>query len=159
MIKFSPTLSGGESRAMKSRYNISYYAVTATVLLALFALPALAHHSFAMYDQTKTVTWTGVTTSFAGQANHAEMHFIVIAPDGKPMKDPKDPTGKAYVTWGVEMAGAAAVAQEGITATTFAASEPYSSVNHGSSDAWRTSVTVTIMSIRPTMGLGPLALT
>jgi hypothetical protein len=73
-----------------------------------------------MYDQTRMVTWTGVTTSFAGQANHAEMHFIVIAPDGKPMKDPKDATGKAYVSWGVEMAGAAAVAQQGITATTFA---------------------------------------
>jgi hypothetical protein len=105
---------------MKSRFNLSYYVVTATVVLALFALPALAHHSFAMYDQTKTVTWTGVSTSFAGQANHAEMHFIVIAPDGKPMKDPADKTGKAYVTWGVEMAGAAAVANEGITATTFA---------------------------------------
>jgi hypothetical protein len=78
-------------------------------------MPALAHHSFAMYDQTKTVTWTGVVTGFSGQANHAEIQFIVVGPDGKPTKGAD---GK-YVSWGVEMAGAAAVAEQGITAKTF----------------------------------------
>ena len=85
------------------------------ILLTLSALPALAHHSFAMYDQTKTVTWTGVVTGFSGQANHAEIQFIVVGPDGKPMRGAD---GK-YVSWGVEMAGAAAVAEQGITAKTF----------------------------------------
>jgi hypothetical protein len=85
------------------------------ILLAVSALPALAHHSFAMYDQTKTVTWTGVVTGFSGQANHAELQFIVVGPDGKPMKGAD---GK-YVSWGVEMAGAAAVAEQGISAKTF----------------------------------------
>ena len=88
---------------------------TGILLLTLSALPALAHHSFAMYDQTKTVTWTGVVTGFSGQANHAEIQFIVVAPDGKPMKGAD---GK-YVSWGVEMAGAAAVAEQGISAKTF----------------------------------------
>jgi hypothetical protein len=83
---------------------------------ALFVTPAGAHHSFAMYDQTRTVTLTGVVRQFVAQANHAEIHFVLVAPDGKALA--KGPDGK-YVEWGVEMAGAAAVAQQGITAATF----------------------------------------
>jgi hypothetical protein len=79
------------------------------------AAPALAHHSFAMYDQTKTLVLTGVVTQFVAQANHAELHFYLVGPDGKLVRD-KD--GK-YQDWGVEMAGAAAVAQQGITADSF----------------------------------------
>jgi len=91
-------------------------ALIATLLaLVLCVVPALAHHSFAMYDQTKTVTLTGVAYQFVAQANHAEIHFYLIGPDGKLAKE-KD--GK-NVDWGVEMAGAAAVAQQGITAATF----------------------------------------
>ena len=86
-------------------------AVTVSVL----ASTALAHHSFAMYDMTKTVTFTGVLTSFVPQANHAEMHFVPLGPDGKPTRGSD---GK-YVSWGVEMGGAAAMAQQGISVTTF----------------------------------------
>ena len=68
-----------------------------------------------MYDQTKTVTLTGVAYQFVAQANHAELHFYVIGEDGKLVKDKE---GK-NVEWGVEMAGAAAVAQQGITAARF----------------------------------------
>jgi len=91
-------------------------ALIATLFaLVLCVVPALAHHSFAMYDQTKTVTLTGVAYQFVAQANHAEIHFYLIGPDGKLAKE-KD--GK-NVDWGVEMAGAAAVAQQGITAASF----------------------------------------
>jgi hypothetical protein len=89
--------------------------VTAFACVTLFVIPASSHHSFAMYDQNKTVTLTGVVTQFVAQANHAELHFYAVGTDGKLMKTPD---GK-YVSWGVEMAGAAAVAQQGITATTF----------------------------------------
>src|SRR5262249_2140732 len=85
-------------------------------LLALCAAPALPHHSFAMYDQSKTVTLTGAAKQFVAQANHAEIHFVLIANDRKGLAKGTD--GK-YVEWGVEMAGAAAVAQQGITAATF----------------------------------------
>ena len=93
-------------------------SITATALLctALLAVPVLSHHSFAMYDQSKTVTLTGVVRQFVAQANHAELHFVLIAPDRKGLAKAAD--GK-YVEWGVEMAGAAAVAQQGITATSF----------------------------------------
>jgi hypothetical protein len=87
----------------------------AFVSFGVCVTPALAHHSFAMYDQTKTVTLTGVATQFVAQANHAEIHFFLVGPDGKLVKD-KD--GK-NLDWGVEMAGAAAVAQQGITAASF----------------------------------------
>ena len=95
--------------------KISIVTVSALVCTALLAVPALSHHSFAMYDQSKTVTLTGVVKVFVSQANHAEIHFYLLAPDrkGLAMKDGKP------VEWGVEMAGAAAVAQQGISATTF----------------------------------------
>src|SRR5262245_29193886 len=102
-------------------------ALTMAAALALsaglFETALSAHHSFAMYDQTKTVTMTGVVKQFVAQANHAELHFVLIAPDRKGLAKGAD--GK-YVEWGVEMAGAAAVAQQGITATTFGAGTVFS---------------------------------
>src|SRR4051812_3200277 len=50
-------------------------AFVVLISLGLFVRPAMSHHSFAMYDQTKVVTWTGVLTRFVSQANHAEIHF------------------------------------------------------------------------------------
>lgn len=90
-------------------------ALLQLVCFCVYVTPVLSHHSFAMYDQTKTVVLTGVAHQFVSQANHAELHFYVIGADGKLSKD-KD--GK-YIDWGVEMAGAAAMAQQGITAETF----------------------------------------
>src|SRR5215468_5418868 len=92
-------------------------AAGCSVLLAVLAsIPVSAHHSFAMYDQTKVVTLTGVVKQFVPQANHAEFHIVMLAPDRKSFDKDKD--GK-YVEWGVEMAGTAAIAEQGITATTF----------------------------------------
>jgi hypothetical protein len=99
---------------MKIRFLL--IAAGTLVCTALSVSPALSHHSFAMYDQSKTVTLTGVVTQFVGQANHAELHFYLIAPDRKGLAKTAD--GKP-IEWGVEMAGAAAVAQQGITAKTF----------------------------------------
>ena len=89
--------------------------VALPVAVSLFAATTLAHHSFAMYDMTKTVTFTGVVTQFVSQANHAEIHFVPLGPDAKPQRGAD---GK-YVSWGVEMGGAAAMAQQGISVTTF----------------------------------------
>jgi hypothetical protein len=97
-------------------------ALCALVLLAGFVAPAVAHHSFAMYDQTKTVTLTGVMTRFVAQANHAEIHFVPLSPEGKPLRGSD---GKP-ITWGVEMAGAAAVATQGITVASFPAGTIFS---------------------------------
>src|SRR5881394_3468371 len=109
---------------MRKRFNkqCAMVALFSIISLVLFITPAMSHHSFAMYDQTKTVTLTGVATRFVAQANHAELHFVPLGPDGKALRGPD---GKA-ITWGVEMAGAAAVAAQGITATSFAAGTIFS---------------------------------
>jgi hypothetical protein len=86
-------------------------AVT-SALVGLAGAPAVAHHSFAMYDQTKLLVLTGVVYQFVAQANHAELHLYLIGPDSKLEKDGD---GKPH-PYGVEMAGAAAIAQQGITA-------------------------------------------
>jgi hypothetical protein len=96
--------------------NARMIATTSILLAALVAIPVSAHHSFAMYDQTKVVTLTGVVKQFVPQANHAELHIIMLAPDHKSLA--KDTDGK-YLEWGIEMAGTAAVAAQGITGTTF----------------------------------------
>lgn len=96
--------------------KLSLIMAGALLCAALFVTPASSHHSFAMYDQSKTVTLTGVVRQFVPQANHAELHFYLIAPDRKGLA--KAPDGK-NVEWGLEMAGTAAVAQQGITGTTF----------------------------------------
>ena len=105
----------------------TFKALTMAAVLAglavLFETPVSTHHSFAMYDQTKTVTLTGVVKQFVAQANHAELHMVMIAPDRKGLAKGAD--GK-YVEWGVEMAGAAAVAQQGITAAAFGAGTVFS---------------------------------
>jgi Family of unknown function (DUF6152) len=92
----------------------TFASALTSIVAALAALPAFAHHSFAMYDQTRTLTLTGVVYQFVAQANHAELHLYLIGPDGKLEKD-KDGKPLAY---GVEMAGAAAIAEQGITADT-----------------------------------------
>jgi len=96
----------------KSLKLLTASGVAAAALTGLGVSPAFAHHSFAMYDQTKSVTMTGVMYQFVAQANHAELHFYLVGPDGHLQKGAD---GK-NVAYGVEMAGAAAVAEQGITA-------------------------------------------
>ena len=39
------------------------------------AVPAAAHHSFAMYDEKKTYVFTGVVTRISPDANHLQIFF------------------------------------------------------------------------------------
>ena len=113
-----------EDAVVIKKYNkhavIAGFMVAGAVAAA--ALPAAAHHSFAMYDQTKTLVLTGVAYQFVAQANHAELHFYQIGADGKLVKD-KD--GK-NVDYGMELAGAAAMAEQGVTAASFQAGTIFS---------------------------------
>jgi hypothetical protein len=75
------------------------------------AMPAAhAHHSFAMYDQSKTVTLTGKLTRFIPGSNHAQLIFELLEPDGRPIVESGTP-----VVWGVETGSAAALARQGVT--------------------------------------------
>ena len=88
----------------------------AVAAVAVLQAPTLAHHSFAMYDQNKTVTVTGVVKQYVPQANHAEFHVYVLSADRKGIEKDKD--GK-YVEFGVEMAGTAQLERQGVTAQSF----------------------------------------
>jgi Family of unknown function (DUF6152) len=92
--------------------------IVVTVGLALGQLAlgtAHAHHSFAMYDQSKTETLTGTLTRFIPGANHAQLIFEItdehgkrqLGADGKP------------VIWGIELGPAATIAQQGVTVDNF----------------------------------------
>ena len=76
---------------------------------------AAAHPSFAMYDRQLTRTMTGKLTRFVPGANHAQLIFQLVDPDGEPMvADNGDP-----VLWGVETGPARVIAREGITVESF----------------------------------------
>jgi hypothetical protein len=102
--------------------------------------PALAHHSFAMYDQTKTKTLTGKLTRFVLGANHAQLIFEVLGPDGKPELDAN---GKPVV-WGVETGSAKSLAGAGVTVESF----PYGTI-----------LTVSLMPLRDGRNFGAMTLT
>jgi len=49
---------------------------------ALFAVPSLAHHSFAMFNQDQTVNIEGTVTNFEWINPHVWLHISVVADDG-----------------------------------------------------------------------------
>src|SRR5262245_24777440 len=101
----------------------SAIAASFVALAILLQVTLSAHHSFAMYDQKKVVTLTGVVKQFVPQANHAEIHFILLAPDHKSLS--KGPDGKP-VEWGLEMAGTVQLERQGISPATFGAGTVFS---------------------------------
>jgi uncharacterized protein DUF6152 len=93
-------------------------ALVVTIVSALLVgtAPALAHHSFAMYDQTVTKTLTGKLTRFVVGGNHSQLIFEVLGDDGKTTVDQK--SGKTMM-WQVETGSATAIARQGITVASF----------------------------------------
>ncbi len=87
----------------------------AAVLAMLAATPAVAHHSFAMYDTTKSETLTGMLTRFLPGANHAQLLFSLVDDKGKVVLNDK---GKP-VMWGVETGPAAQIAAKGVSVKAF----------------------------------------
>src|ERR1700675_4738557 len=57
--------------------------ILTSVAVSLFALPAFAHHSFAMFDQNKLNTMTGRVTLFEWQNPHAWLRVETPDPIGK----------------------------------------------------------------------------
>jgi hypothetical protein len=50
---------------------------------ALLTAPAYAHHSFAIFDQTKVLYLTGTVKEFELVNPHAWLHLEIAGPDGK----------------------------------------------------------------------------
>ena len=68
-----------------------YLAIAVTVIALARVLPTYAHHSFAMFDQSKQVTLKGTVREFQWTNPHAWIHLDVPTADG--IKD----------TWQVEL--------------------------------------------------------
>ena len=73
----------------------------AAVTLCAFAAPALAHHSFAMFDADKTVTMKGTVKELEWTNPHSWLRIMVV-----------DQAGKT-VQWGLEMGPPARQIQRG----------------------------------------------
>ena len=56
------------------------WGLLAAAVIALAGVPAAAHHSFAMFDQSRSVTLTGIVTQFQWTNPHS---FIEIEVTGK----------------------------------------------------------------------------
>jgi hypothetical protein len=72
----------------------------AGVAVSLFAVPALAHHSFAMFDQTKQTTVTGTAKEFEWINPHVWLHIT------------SDVNGR-QVTWSFEGGSTGQLTQSG----------------------------------------------
>lgn len=57
-------------------------AVTLTAVIGLAARPALAHHSFTMFDQSKKVTLQGSVKDFRWSNPHVFIQLLVKNDDG-----------------------------------------------------------------------------
>jgi hypothetical protein len=73
--------------------------------LALFAGPATAHHSYAMFDMTRIVTLDATITQFKWQNPHSFMEADIKTPDGTEH-------------WAIEMTAPNNLVQEGWKRTT-----------------------------------------
>ena len=87
-------------------------AITALMAAALSCAHLLAHHSFAMYDQSVTYVFTGVVERLNPDGAHMQIAFVPLNDNRDALV--RDREGKP-ATWLVEMAGSAAMAREGIT--------------------------------------------
>jgi len=81
---------------MRNYLTLSLCALTA------FAAPALAHHSFSMFDSTTMVTLEGTVSEFEYVNPHAWLHL----------------TTTDNIEWSIEMGGINAISRVGWTADT-----------------------------------------
>ena len=102
---------------MKSRFTrtLGVAAACGAALSLVAAVPASAHHSFAMYDTTQSKTLTGMLTRFLPGANHAQILFSLVDESGKGIVGDN---GKPVI-WGMETGPAAQIARQGVSVKDF----------------------------------------
>jgi hypothetical protein len=73
----------------------------ACVAVAMSAIPAFAHHSFAMFDAEKKVTLEGTVKEFQWTNPHSWILMTVASAQGQPEQ------------WAIEMGGPSGLARQG----------------------------------------------
>ena len=74
----------------------------AVIAVAAFAVQAQAHHSFAMFDQEKTISVSGTVKEFEWSNPHAWIHLTAV-----------DETTGRPVDWAFEMGSVGQIAAQG----------------------------------------------
>jgi len=102
------------------RRAISICSATMAILLVV-ARPGLAHHSRAMFDVARNVTYTGVVTEYRWENPHSYI-VITVGPDAK------DPS--TIGTWKIEASSVNLMVSEGWTRTSYKPGDPITVVAH-----------------------------
>jgi hypothetical protein len=100
--------------------------LAAVAAVALIAGPIDAHHSFAMFDMEKDVTYTGVVIDYKWVNPH--VHITVDVKQG-PSVDPA-----TVGTWDVEGGSTNIMGRQGWTRMTFKPGDPITLVGHPMKD-------------------------
>ena len=100
---------------MNTTTRRAWSAAVLIIIMLIGTLPAIAHHSFAMYDTAKEMTMTGKLIRFIIGANHSQYVMQVLKADGTVAKDSKGQP----VVWTIETTSAAQLAAKDITVETF----------------------------------------
>ena len=87
------------------------FATGAAIVAALIATPLLAHHSYAMFDQKKTVTIEGTVKQFQWTAPHSWIDVAVT-----------DKAGIVHI-WGIETGPPSHLSRRGWKKTSLMAGE------------------------------------
>jgi hypothetical protein len=83
--------------------------------------PALAHHSFAMFDGSKLVTWEGVVKEYKWSNPHT--HIVMVVPNNA-----SDPSLAG--TWDIEGASIAIMLRQGWNKNSFHPGDKITIVGH-----------------------------
>ena len=111
--------------------NVRLAGLTA-VMTAAFAAPALANHSFAMYDTDKTFTLQGTVKQFEWVNPHSWLRVMAAADER---------TGKAAL-WTFEFGAPSQLITTGIYANSFKPGDVVSVTFHPRRDGSRTGLVV-----------------
>lgn len=116
--------------------NRALFKMFAAAIVLAASVPAIAHHSGAMFDDKKEITLTGVVKDFQYTNPHSWLLVDVKAADGK------------VTTWGFEAEGPSTMVRAGIKRSDFQAGTPVTITGHPMKDgrpaaAWRKAVRLT----------------
>jgi len=84
------------------KFKVSGLALMALMALIAFAMPAVAHHSFAMFDANKTMTVEGSVKEFHWTNPHSWIFLMVPNAQGQPEEWPIElgsPSGLIRQGW------------------------------------------------------------
>ena len=78
----------------------------ASIAVAMYAIPAFAHHSFALFDQNATVEVQGTVKEFLWVNPHSWLQIVAVDPQGE------------MTEWSIEMSAPGALTRDGWTSKT-----------------------------------------